>query len=880
MPNTSTNAFNPVAVDDNIIEGVIYSVYEDDILDIKSMGDSVLANDTDGDPGEKLAAYLHTGPVNPLFDLDTNGKFIFDANYHEILYVDDSGSDDVLSATDGGGSNFELTNGFDSLGRNATIYDSFVYIASDGEFTDSATATIEILGVNDAPVADDDSAVVTAGSTDTVIDALDGDTDVDIWPVSDTLSIVALSDTGDSDNDPFDANGLSITTDAGGVVTLLPDGTLEYDAPTGFFGIDTFEYVVADGSLLDPETLTDTGTVRVTVLPANEGPVAVSDTYTISEGDGEALFGDDDPSGEKNVLANDTDGDSEPIAAELIGSSGATGTAIYEVDDMGDPVPGSTNTGILTDFNSDGTFNYDPNGEFDYLGLGQSAYVQFKYWVIDGSGASSSTTVTIEIEGENNPPSAGDPGDGIVYEAGLDTASHKGSGDGSTSITYTFTFSIQDDDTGDTPTVTFTAGSFDGTESGTYGNWSVTSATTIVYTLTDAANHTAGGDHNGGIFDTIGVYIWDGTASSSEITVDVEVIDDINFLAALPNGASGANIIDDRTVSYSDGATATDTFTLIPGADDQGLDIVGIPNSFSFAVTGGTETITSSVVTDSQGFEIGVEGRDSDGDPFYTLDFTEPAFNGTTGSYVFEVHQNPPTIANEIDFSAISAGGPQESPTVENITFDGGFIVDFDFDDDGGAGEVLQGMVLPGDLFPFDDLEDSQSEDINPNNAGGIGVGNGNIDPGEVLCIDVSGSAAEISGVRFTLKGVGGGVDDAEEVVWVAVADVSGTDTIVASGTKTTTDINQKDGEEVLIDPGVEFDQLYVAINLEDPEKVRINKIETIEEVAANDIVLGFRVNSDDGDGDESPAGSFEEFEITIDGLGTGDDIDQGIMGV
>ena len=61
--------------------------------------------------------------------------------------------------------------------------DSFTYVASDGVLTDGATVNVTITCINDAPVADDDSAT-TDEDTAVTIDVLDNDDDVDGDPLA------------------------------------------------------------------------------------------------------------------------------------------------------------------------------------------------------------------------------------------------------------------------------------------------------------------------------------------------------------------------------------------------------------------------------------------------------------------------------------------------------------------------------------------------------------------------------------------------------------------------------------------------------------------------------------------------------------------------
>ncbi len=84
-----------------------------------------------------------------------------------------------------------------------------------------------------------------------------------------------------------------------------------------------------------------------------------------------------------NLLTNETDPDGDTLS---IGSIDTTGT-----------------TGTVTD-NGDGTFTYDPNGQFESLGVGESATDTWTYTVSDGNGGSSTATVTVTINGVNDAP--------------------------------------------------------------------------------------------------------------------------------------------------------------------------------------------------------------------------------------------------------------------------------------------------------------------------------------------------------------------------------------------------------------------------------------------------------------------------------------------
>ena len=58
--------------------------------------------------------------------------------------------------------------------------------------------------------------------------------------------------------------------------------------------------------------------------------------------------------------------------------------------------------------NGDDTFSYDPNGQFEHLGVGETATDSFTYTVTDPDGQSNTATVTITVAGVNDDPVAVD----------------------------------------------------------------------------------------------------------------------------------------------------------------------------------------------------------------------------------------------------------------------------------------------------------------------------------------------------------------------------------------------------------------------------------------------------------------------------------------
>ena len=303
----------PTAVNDS------YNTDEDTALTVNAAS-GVLANDSDAD-GPALTVSLDQDVSNGSLTLNSDGSFSYtpDANF---------------SGTDG-----------------------FSYIASDGYLTATATVTITIAPINDAPTANDDNG---------------GGTDED---TSFTTANVLANDS-DSENDALSVNGVD-TTGTRGSVTSNNDGTFAYD-PNGRFeylavgetAVDSFDYTVSDGDL------TDTATVTVTINGVNDAPAAVADNAATDEATAVTI----------SVLGNDSD----PDTSDTLSVTGVITTGTQGVVTLG------------------GGVQYDPNGAFDYLDAGATATDVFTYTVSDGRGGTDTAVVTITINGLNDAPAAND----------------------------------------------------------------------------------------------------------------------------------------------------------------------------------------------------------------------------------------------------------------------------------------------------------------------------------------------------------------------------------------------------------------------------------------------------------------------------------------
>ncbi|GAB4129850.1 MAG: hypothetical protein Fur0027_15150 [Raineya sp.] len=175
----------------------------------------------------------------------------------------------------------------------------------------------------------------------------------------------------------------TFSTLQGGTIVINTNGTFTYTPPLDFNGIDTYLYTACDNG--QPANQCATATLTIQVSPINDPPNAQNDNFVMDED--ATLNGD--------VSPNDNDGDPE-ITQTLTFTLVSGGTA-------------SANGTLV--LNSDGTFTYAPNSNFNGV-------VSFTYQVCDnGSPVLCATAIaTITINPINDLPFAQD--DTFVMNAG------------------------------------------------------------------------------------------------------------------------------------------------------------------------------------------------------------------------------------------------------------------------------------------------------------------------------------------------------------------------------------------------------------------------------------------------------------------------------
>ena len=284
-----------------------------------------------------------------------------------------------------------------------TAQDVFTYAASDGTASDTATLTVTVTGLNDAPVANDDTNATDENSPVSG-NVLANDTDVDVETLTVTNAGTFIGAYG------------TLVLAADGSYTYTPGAAAEA-LTNGQTADDVFTYIASDG------TVSDTATLTITITGLSGVPNANDDTASTNE----------DSSVSGNVLTNDTDPELDPLTV----SNPGTYVGTY---------------GTLT-LNADGSYTYVPNAAANGLSAGEVVQDVFPYTATDG-GASDTATLTVTVTGTNDAPTidaGGTDATGSVTELpdddpGEDVTVHTDSG----------TVAFDDVDVNDTHTASFT----------------------------------------------------------------------------------------------------------------------------------------------------------------------------------------------------------------------------------------------------------------------------------------------------------------------------------------------------------------------------------------------------------------------------------------
>ncbi|MEL6435207.1 MAG: putative Ig domain-containing protein [Pseudomonadota bacterium] len=337
-------------------------------------------------------------------DVDPDGD---DLNVTRVLTSDVEG--DLAGANDGdgvgtavpgtnggtftvqpdGSVTFEPGDDFQSLDDTESATTSVVYQIDDGEGgTDTAVMTVTVDGANDAPVPFDPDTPNDPNNPPDPDNYIPGQTGTDGQDIPDYDVSDFFDDPDTNDQDELEFS-IANPGDLPPWITITPEGVIQTnnvpsDASQGGPNGDgnyPIEVEVSDGD----ETFTTTVNYSFGNLP----PEAVNDDYTLDEDTAliiDVLNG---------ILDNDSDADGDPLTITQV--NGQTFNDGQQV---------TLASGALVTVNDDGSFTYDPNGQFESLGPNDTGTDSFTYEITDGEGLTSSATVSFDITGVNDDPVA------------------------------------------------------------------------------------------------------------------------------------------------------------------------------------------------------------------------------------------------------------------------------------------------------------------------------------------------------------------------------------------------------------------------------------------------------------------------------------------
>ncbi|MFO0180363.1 MAG: VCBS domain-containing protein, partial [bacterium] len=365
--------------------------------------------------------------------------------------------------------------------------------------TSTSTITVTIQGANDTPVTTNDTntAVEAGGVTNGTAgvnptgNVLANDSDVDSVANGETKTVTGV--VAGSQSSAAGSVGSSVTGTYGSI-TIAADGSYTYTVDNSNPAVqalrlsgqtlsETFTY-----EMTDTGGLSALGTVTINIQGANDNPVGIADTGTATEASGyaNATAGSNAVG---NVLSNDIDVDSV--------ANGETKTVTGVVAGIAGSATGSVSTSVTGNY---GAITIGANGAFTYVVDETNATVQalrltsqtitdvFTYTVTDTGGLTSTTQVTITIQGANDAPVSSDDATIAVEAGGLSNGTAGTSPSGNVLTNDSDVDSVAN---GETKTVTGVAagaqlnasGSVGSTVIGTYGSISIGANGTYTYNV-------------------------------------------------------------------------------------------------------------------------------------------------------------------------------------------------------------------------------------------------------------------------------------------------------------------------------------------------------------------------------------------------------------
>ena len=282
----------------------------------------------------------------------------------------------------------------DALDASDEVDDVFTYTISDGNGgTDTASITVTVTGVNDAPTSTGGTITTNEDENYTLTVNDFNFSDPDDSGSLNKVKITTLETNGNLEY----YNGtawVAVTQNQEITASDITSGYLRFrpDANENGSSYTTFGYQVSDGTVYSSAT-----TMTVNVTAVNDAPVATDDASSVTEDSNVRVRANED-----DLLNDDSDTENDSLTVTLIKPLNGSNTSISS---------GSSTTitgtyGQLT-VNSNGSYTYRANQDAaDTLDTGESAQEQFVYTVSDGNGGTDTGILTITINGVEDNPNA------------------------------------------------------------------------------------------------------------------------------------------------------------------------------------------------------------------------------------------------------------------------------------------------------------------------------------------------------------------------------------------------------------------------------------------------------------------------------------------
>ena len=296
-----------------------------------------------------------------------------------------------------------------------------IQVIESADVSNVTNTIIHVVEVNDRPVLDldgDNSSGLNAGNyqssyseNDPPVAIADSDTilqDLDHVNMQSAQVTLTNGQIGDVLNIGTLPSGISLVgaapvalTSAGTIVVQLTGDASIADYQTalqaiGFSSVsedpDTTQRII-NVTVSDGLDDTNAATSAISVLKVNDAPVAVDDTGVSDEDTAISIIAAD---GLIDFNDSDADGADILVVSAVNGTAGNVGSQI------------TLSSGALLTVHGDGSYDYDPNGMFEGLAVGDTASDSFNYTLSDGNGGTDTANVTLTITGVNDAPIAGD----------------------------------------------------------------------------------------------------------------------------------------------------------------------------------------------------------------------------------------------------------------------------------------------------------------------------------------------------------------------------------------------------------------------------------------------------------------------------------------